>query len=59
MTVECPLTTCIHNLNDRGKKGLCRLEHIELKWRFAADMGNGNLVCVECLYFTLPGDLGG
>ncbi len=54
MTVECPLTTCVFNANDRGKKGLCRCEHIELKWRFAANMGPGNIVCMECLYMELP-----
>lgn len=59
MKVECPLIACIHNQKDRGKKGMCRLDHIELKWRFAADMGKGNIVCMECLYCTFEGDLGG
>lgn len=57
MTVECPLITCLFNTRDRDKKGLCQRDHIEMKWRFAADMGKGNLVCMECLYFTLSDDV--
>lgn len=53
--LECPLITCIFNQKDREKKGLCSREDVELKWRFAADMGKGSIVCMECLYFTLQG----
>lgn len=54
--VECPLITCIYNARDRGKKGQCRADRIETKWRFAADMGKGAIVCIECLQFTLEGE---
>ncbi len=57
--VECPLVGCTHNAKDRDAKGTCQLENIELKWRFAADMGKGNIVCMECLYLELVPDAKG
>lgn len=53
--VDCPMSACIWNENKECKypEGIC------LKWRFAADMGKGNIVCLECLMMELasPGAL--
>lgn len=48
MTLECPMTTCRHNINRE-----CGKDKVSLKWRFAADMGKGNIVCMECLQLDL------
>ena len=49
--IECPMITCIHNFEKQ-----CQKEKICLKWRFAADLGKGNIVCMECLDMELMGD---
>ena len=47
--VECPMSTCIYNENR-----MCIYpDRICLKWRFAADMGKGNIVCMECLMMQI------
>jgi len=52
--VECTLLTCVHNDKSLHRCGVCTLDTIYMKWRFAADMGKGNIVYMECLNFTLP-----
>lgn len=52
--VECSLLTCVYNDKSLCKSGICKRDGIVLKWRFAADMGKGNIVCVECMFFELP-----
>ena len=47
--VECPMRDCKHNMDKK-----CFKEDISLKWRFAADMGKGNIVCFECIDMELP-----
>jgi hypothetical protein len=51
MTVECPMKDCKNNIMNE-----CNKDKICLKWRFAADMGKGNIVCMECLDMELMGD---
>ena len=47
--VECPMSSCIWNENKE-----CKYDgNFCLKWRFAADMGKGNIVCLECLMMQL------
>ncbi len=48
--VECPMTTCKHNIQKE-----CNKDTISLKWRFAADLGMGNIVCMECLQLEIIG----
>lgn len=51
MIVECPMKDCGYE-----KEGKCTKDSISLKWRFAADLGKGNIVCLECLDMVLsPG----
>ena len=58
-TVECGCITCKWNDKSRGKYGLCQLAAVTLKWRFAADMGKGTVVCVEYMQLELPDGMGG
>lgn len=53
--IECNLLSCVHNDRSLGKYGVCQHSGpIHLKWRFAVDLGKGNVVCVECLELQLP-----
>ena len=55
MKVECGITTCRFNMPTEGKYGICcHNKGIVLKWRFAADMGKGTVICVECLNMEIP-----
>ena len=47
--VECPMPNCKWNEN----KMCVYPKNICLKWRFAADMGPGNIVFMECLMMEL------
>lgn len=48
----CPMKACIFNEDNR-----CVCERgVTLKWRLAADMGNGNIVMFECLNMELDED---
>lgn len=51
--VECSLITCTNNGKENKRSGVCKNQDISLKWRFAADMGRGSIVCVECLMFSI------
>lgn len=46
--IKCGLNTCLNNVN-----GVCQLEKVELKWRFAADFPKLRTVCVECSEFKV------
>lgn len=50
--VDCPMKGCKNNVG-----GTCNAPAICLKWRFAADMGKGNIVCLECLQLDLMVDV--
>jgi len=55
MKVECSIITCRFNDKQNGKYGECKHPiGIVLKWRFAADMEKGSMVCVECLNMEIP-----